>query len=144
MGLLRVRVEPRPLPDPVRAVPDSVLTGDHAVSEESARRIVYERAGGKCELCGRRATEYSHRKARSQGGKWSPTNALHLCHGCHAYCHAHPEEAYEQGWFVRSTGDPAAVPVRVTMWAGVVLCLLSDWGGYDLIELERTPYDHVK
>jgi hypothetical protein len=112
-------------------------TRDHAVSEEEARRIVYERSGRVCELCGGHASEYSHRKARSQGGKWSPTNALHLCHNCHAYCHAHPEEAYQQGWFVRSHDDPAEQPVHITNWLGIGWYKLQDWGGYLILDLDE-------
>ena len=114
---------------------------DHAVSEYTARQLTYQRAGGRCELCGAPATDYSHRKARSQQGAWSPSNALHLCHQCHAYCHAHPEEAREQGWFVPSHTDPATVPAHLSTWLGVGWYRLLEWGGYDVVELEKTPYE---
>lgn len=114
---------------------------DHAVSEDAARQLTYQRAGGRCELCGGPPTDYSHRKPRSQGGTWSPVNALHLCHVCHAYCHAHPEEARDQGWFVASHQNPADVPAHLSMWLGTGWFLLSDWGGYDVVDLERTPYE---
>lgn len=82
------------------------------MTEASARRAVYTRSGGVCEAClSRRATEWHHRKNRSQGGPWSPENGLHLCSACHAWITAHPEAAVAVGWAVRGHADPAQVPV---------------------------------
>lgn len=82
------------------------------VEERRARAVVWERAQARCERCGRApATDWSHRKARSQGGRWCATNGLALCSACHQQCHASPALAYEQGWHVRSTQDPATTPV---------------------------------
>lgn len=100
--------------------------------ERSSRRIVKARpADGLCERCGRRpGCEYCHRLARSQGGLWCPTNAWWGCTQCHRECHASPLIAYEQGWHVRSTQNPAVVP----MWmAGRGLVLLRADGSV-------TPY----
>ena len=82
------------------------------MNERKARAILYERSNHVCELCGRaRATEAHHRKNRSQGGLWSADNLLHVCHSCHVHVTTHPASAREQGWAVRSTANPAEVPV---------------------------------
>lgn len=91
-------------------------------AERETRSIVAVRSGGWCEtripgVCLGRATNMQHRKNRSQGGKWCPTGILHCCGsgttGCHGYMHASPAVATEAGWTVRSTRDPATVPVRL-------------------------------
>ena len=81
------------------------------------------RSGGICELCGvDPATNWHHRKNRSQGGKNNLGNALHLCGsgttGCHGWVTENPAKAYEMGWSVRSGFNPADVPVyRRQEWA---------------------------
>lgn len=97
--------------------------------ERRARRIVKARpAEGLCERCARRpGCEYCHRLARSQGGLWCPSNAWWGCTQCHRECHASPALAYEQGWHVRSTQNPALVPMWV---AGQGLVYLTPAGGY--------------
>jgi hypothetical protein len=96
--------------------------------ERKARAVVWERAQARCERCGRAdATEWSHRRARSQGGAWSATNGLAMCHTCHQECHLNPAVAYQQGWHVRSTQNPALVPVWV---AGQGLVYLTEAGTY--------------
>jgi hypothetical protein len=83
-------------------------------SEEAlARRVVALRSLGVCEGCGQRAAqEWAHRIARSQMGRWCPSNGLHLCSaGCHARAHANPAWARDMGWILRAGSDPAAAPV---------------------------------
>ena len=80
------------------------------------RDILRGRSGGMCEICGiAPATNWHHRKNRSQGGKDDLANALHLdgsgTTGCHGHVTDHPAEAYEKGWSVRSGFNPADVPV---------------------------------
>jgi hypothetical protein len=88
------------------------------------------RSGGHCELCGlARATNWHHRKNRSQGGGHNLANAMHLCGsgttGCHGMVTESPARAYDRGWSVRSGFSPDAVPlVFQGSWA-----LLSDDGG---------------
>jgi hypothetical protein len=41
----------------------------------------------------------------------APSAGLLLCGGCHRRSESHREEAYEHGWLVRQTDDPAMVPV---------------------------------
>jgi hypothetical protein len=80
--------------------------------ERSARKVVKARSAGRCEMCGRaEATDMHHRKNRSQGGQWSPDNLLHLCHADHMSVTVSPALARSRGWSVRSTDDPASVPV---------------------------------
>lgn len=108
-------------------------------NERLARRIVKERSGGDCEVLipgvhigGN--PNYQHRKNKGQGGKYSGSNGLAACGsgttGCHGYIHAHPAESYANGWSVRSTLDPAEVPVliRQSFWA-----LLDDEGNYHAV-----------
>ena len=106
-------------------------------AEKEARRLVRERSGGICEICGAaRATNYQHRQNRSQAGVWSASNGLDVCGsgttGDHGYIHAHPAESYERGWSVHSWDNPAEVPVQTALgWV-----LLDNDGG-------RTAVDHV-
>lgn len=77
-----------------------------------ARRIVYERSQHSCERCGDfRASEWHHRRNRSQAGQWQPANGLHLCSPCHQWITAHPAESYEQGWLVPSWAEPEETSV---------------------------------
>lgn len=62
-------------------------------------------------VCSFRATEWHHRKMRSQGGQHDVVNGLAVCQSCHHYFHMHPALAYSKGWLVRSHLDPAHVPV---------------------------------
>jgi hypothetical protein len=84
--------------------------------ERSTRQAVPNRSGGRCEMCGKPATNMHHRKNRSQGGRWSPANVLHLCGsgttGCHGYFTNHPNVAYLLGVSVRRNQEPADVAVR--------------------------------
>lgn len=86
------------------------------------RETLTRRSGGVCEICGSaRATNWHHRKNRSQGGKDTIANALHLCGsgttGCHGRVTENPAEAYKHGWSVRSGFDPAETPVyRLRSW----------------------------
>ena len=87
------------------------------------------RSGGHCEICHTAvATNWHHRKNRSQGGDNSLSNAMHLCGsgstGCHGRVTENPAEAYEFGWSVRSGFVPAEVPV----WLGWRWMLLADDG----------------
>jgi hypothetical protein len=93
---------------------------------ESAKKIVRERSGGRCEYltvhpgdtppsyrsfrCTERATQFHHRRRRGQGGEHTPENLLHLCAGCHDRIHANPAQSYASGLLIRSsspTNSPA-------------------------------------
>jgi hypothetical protein len=85
-------------------------------SERSTRLAVPNRSGGRCEYCGAVATNMHHRKARSQGGLWTPANILHMCGsgtvGCHGYFTHEPNHAYELGVSLHRNESPADIPVR--------------------------------
>jgi len=92
-------------------------------AERYARHAVYNRSGGVCEVmvpgrCLYRATNYQHRKNRSQCAKdelWIAENGLHVCGsgttGCHGWIHQFPRRSYELGWSVRHAHDPRRIPV---------------------------------
>lgn len=104
------------------------LLGGDAVNEKTARALVYARSGGTCERCGAApAAEWDHRKNRSQGGLWLPSNGLHLCRNCHAWKTSNPLRATRHGWAVKSWQNPVEVPVRL---AAHGLVLLDDLGGF--------------
>jgi hypothetical protein len=57
-----------------------------------------------------------HRRNRAMGGSIRPdtnlpANALHVCLPCHVWIGANPAQAYEKGWLVRQSAEPALVPV---------------------------------
>lgn len=104
---------------PLRSVaPLKAKRPGRSKAEVSGRALVRARSGGRCERnCLAAATEYHHRKFRSQGGDWSPANALHLCSAHHQWITEHPAASYANGWSCRSTVDPAAMPVlRRGVW----------------------------
>ena len=85
------------------------------ISKE-ARITLAVRSGGFCEICYvAPATNWHHRKNRSQGGRNELSNAMHLCGsgttGCHGRVTENPAEAYQFGWSVRSGQNPAEVPI---------------------------------
>lgn len=112
--------------------------------EKSTREIVYERSQGVCEICGRqRATDASHRKARSQGGLWSPANILSLCHGDHMWLHRHPQKAMMLGAFVSRDKEPIEIPV----WTRHGQVFLHEDGGMERLwqipDLETLDWEGV-
>lgn len=85
-------------------------------AERNARKAVRERSGDRCEVCGRAPmSNWHHRVNKGQGGAWTPENGLAVCGtgsmGCHGRITTSPALAYERGWSVRSTDDPALCPV---------------------------------
>lgn len=98
------------------------------MSESRARGLVYARSCGVCERCGFRwASEWHHRKNRSQGGRWTASNGLHLCADCHHWITTNPRDAAEAGgWVVWSWQDPLTVPALVPVYGWVVF---DDCGG---------------
>jgi hypothetical protein len=95
--------------NPVRAKPKK----PHLVEAEAlARKLVYARSRGYCEMCGLwGATDWHHRMDRSVGGKWLAVNGLHLDRRCHAWITDEATLARPWGWAVESWYDPAKVPV---------------------------------
>jgi hypothetical protein len=108
-------------------------TRDETLNEESGendwslevRREVRLRSGGMCELrCNRIAEQMHHRKLRGHGDHRA-VNCLHICrphpdwiHGAWVHdktrdAEGKPYDPYRLGWLVRSTLDPADVPVEL-------------------------------
>ena len=108
-------------------------------SQARARRLVRERSGGICEVCGvNRATNYQHRKGKahcSPEEMWAVSNGLDVCghgnvSGCHGLIHQNPTGAVKNGWTVNSWADPKSTPVfRMSK-----LVFLDDEGGFDPVE----------
>jgi hypothetical protein len=100
-------------------------------NEAKTRVIVADRSGGRCERCAvARAGSVHHRRKRSAGGEWSPSNCVALCGhgtlGCHSWVEHNPDAAAAAGWHVRPWQDPREVAVHSHLH-GVVL--LDDTGG---------------
>ena len=84
---------------------------------EHVAEAVIERSGGKCEamnfpICVGRAEQLHHRQLRSQGGEHTVVNLIAVCSPCHSRFHREVAEAQSQGWIVRSTREPADVPMK--------------------------------
>lgn len=110
--------------------------------ELEARALVSARSG-VCECCGTaRATDWHHRKNRSQGGIWSASNGLGLCRECHmdvTDSWGDRRKYYrETGVIVLSHEDPFTVPVNTPHTAAKYLgpVHLSDCGGVWPADLE--------
>jgi hypothetical protein len=89
-----------------------VMSGSKGIwDERSTRPAVKGRSDGKCEYCGRRATEMHHRIGRGVGGPWCPANILHLCSEDHVRVTLNPAWAKSLGLSVESYDEPAEVPV---------------------------------
>ncbi len=110
-------------------------------SRTTGCKVVRERSGGVCEVCGLRpAQSASHRISRSRGGTWAPSNLLRVCGdgtpaggGCHWWFEANPNYAGEGGWHIRrDRRSPAVIPVFLTIWLG--WHLLDDEGGRRLVD----------
>ena len=111
----------KPQRPPRRTPARAVRTPDgHAPCESwtAVRKILFDRAGGRCELCGAKITletmEGHHRQTRSVGPD-CPANGLGLCARCHHdEVHARPEIATENGWITsRHHQQPCAHPVHL-------------------------------
>ena len=90
--------------------------------QEAARRIVADRDGDTCQMCGRfmyQRRSVHHRLPKGMGGSAlleSPANLVTLCgvgnaDGCHGKAHSNPQWARNHGWVVARSLDPMEVPV---------------------------------
>lgn len=106
------------------------------MNERTARRVIAERCGGRCERCG--APEYTvhHRRKRSQGGTWCPSNLLALCGsgttGCHGWVENNPTAAQALRFWLRA-GQPSET-TPVWLWGRWVL--LQPDGGYTAHDID--------
>jgi hypothetical protein len=94
------------------------------MSEQKCRLIVRERSGGICELCPHLAVQCHHRRNRSQGGQWCPSNILHICVADHIWIGANIAAAVRNGWSIQGRMlAPYEVPVLLK---GELVCLRDD------------------
>lgn len=87
----------------------------------TAREAVFARSRLRCEVCGGRASDYSHRRTRAVRGEHQhcPCNALAACRTCHRRMHDGPEAARFRGWHVSSAeAEPGSVPVYLPFRQG--------------------------
>ncbi|MFJ4653799.1 HNH endonuclease [Nocardia sp. NPDC088792] len=106
--------------------------------EAATRKLVAERSGGWCEICGvMRAESVHHRRNRSQGGGWSASNCVATCgdgtRKCHGWVTVHPGDAAAEGWHMRPGDDPLTVPIISGLHGPV---LLADDGSITTIGSE--------
>ena len=80
-------------------------------------KIVEERAGFYCEVCGKVASDsmaLHHRKLKSRGGKDLVSNLVRIHHECHNLgtdsIHKNPAMATDKGWMVSSWSNPETEP----------------------------------
>lgn len=109
---VKTRVKPK-RDTPRRQNREAEDSGENDWSAE-VRREVRLRSRGVCEVwgCNFMADQMHHRKLR-RFGDHRAVNALHVCNTHHAWIHANPYESYASGLLVRSTLDPADVPVEL-------------------------------
>ena len=87
---------------------------------EAAGRDRLKKRSDCCEKCGAGGElHWHHRKLRSRGGTWAPSNGLRLCPSDHQWVHANPAAAEEHGWMVPAEADPAEVPFEHWQWGTV-------------------------
>jgi hypothetical protein len=78
---------------------------------ERAGKDALEERSDCCEKCGAGGPlEWHHRKNRSQGGTWQPSNGLRLCLPCHRQVTNTRPEYYDAGWCVKEWQTSADVP----------------------------------
>lgn len=103
--------------------------------EAKTRKLVAERSGGWCEICGvARAESVHHRRNRSQGGPWSPSNCVSVCgdgvRKCHGWVGQHPKAAHAKGFHLEHGEAPAETLIESRLHGTV---LLDDEGGVHAI-----------
>lgn len=94
----------------------------------SSRLAVRARARDRCERCGvgTQSGEWHHRRSRSVRDDLTHNerNGVYLCTTCHAWCHAHPLLARNDGFIVSRHADPTQVPIK--HWSLGEVYLLSN------------------
>lgn len=118
------------------------------ISESTARSIVQERSGGRCEaaipyVCGGTADTVHHRAKRSHGGSWAPSNLIAACGsgttGCHGWIESHPSDAKELGLWLVAGQVPTDVSVFIRWGDARSWWFLDDAGCLEWDESEFEP-----
>lgn len=101
------------------------------------RCLIYERSAGRCERCDVWASdaEIHHRRPRGMSGTRRPetnyaSNGALLCGQCHRVVESHRSKAFDDGWLVRQSHNPAEIPV---LRRGVLVRLDVE-GGFTEVE----------
>jgi len=91
--------------------------------QEAARRIVRERDGHRCQMCGvsivDQPSSIHHRRRRGMGGSAlleRASNLVRLCGtgttGCHGFVESQRTLATVRGWLLGYLDDPEATPLQ--------------------------------
>jgi hypothetical protein len=146
---------PRAMPGAMKAAVTLVLAGQATVAQAArecsvdpgrldarawteVKAVVMERDNWTCQASGNRAVDVHHRVRRGIGGTDNPViafgtvNLVALSRAAHDRCHAEDQEMRDRGFQLRTTQDPAAVPVRVAAEYGEELRWLLAGGGVSL------------
>ena len=102
-------------------------------------KIVEDRAGNYCEVCGSVALPsmaLHHRKLKSRGGKDTPSNLIKIHHGCHNLntdsIHLNPAKAEAKGWLCPSWREPNEHPFVKP--DGTIILLQNDGSEFIMME----------
>lgn len=73
---------------------------------DEARKAVYERSGGRCEInatwsCSGRCEEVHHKQGRIGERMLDLDKMAGICHNCHDFIGRNPALAYDRGWMMR-------------------------------------------
>lgn len=109
------------------------------VPEKVAARVL-ARAQTMCEfmipgVCTGMGVHLHHRKI--SGREHRVSNMVLVCMECHRYVHAHPAEAYGQGWLVKMNYGPE----QVAFSRRGRLSFLDDEGGVEEVILDAEDSD---
>lgn len=110
---------------------------------EKGRRLIVERAKGRCELCGAHAQETAqihHRRPRGMGGTKNPesrsvANGLYVHFRCHQRIELNRADALKNGWLVLQSGDLSQPVLLHYGW----VVLHEDGSVYELGHLYQLP-----
>lgn len=122
------------------------------------REAIWERSGGRCEMCGTPAAngQIHHRRPRGMGGSKDPltgaiTNGVLLHPNCHAKVESERSWAFDNGWLVQQRDEPELTPIMT--WRGY-LWLTPDGSYMDVLPdvnesanddlSKRIPYPKVR
>lgn len=88
-----------------------------------SRLAVAERDRTKCVRCGGAGSAWHHRRRRrvKDAHTHEPCNGVTLCLVCHAWAHANPRLAIEQGWIVSAWNSPLDKPVFTFLYGWAFL-----------------------
>lgn len=102
-------------------------------------KIVEDRAGNYCEVCGSVALPsmaLHHRKLKSRGGQDTPSNLIKIHHGCHNLntdsIHLNPAKAEAKGWLCPSWREPNEHPFVKP--DGTIILLQDDGSEFIMME----------